>query len=405
VDPLLRRDKRVRGKGNYSLPPKEKHWQDHSHFIRNIVERYDGDGLKDMPGLRYPILHYEIESEAQGSAFWRGTATEYIELLKRTYIAAKKANPKVKIILNGFWLGDVVHPDEELEKRIQMIDEAKGFKKSSWHKYAAFFRAVLQEKDYFDLVEIHSLEDYPMIFTAVGWLKKMMKLNGYHKPIWVGDATAVPTLHYGPITPHPTPFSMDAGEILKILANKRHLKYRKLNAWYRAEQSRLVVKKSVAAMAMGVEKINFGFFSDNLKLLGKPLKSKLLAKLNPLGYNWSIAGFLGKNYQPYPAFYTYKLTVEKLRYAKFIKRLSLGFDIYGFEFSLEGKPMYVLWREKNKVVNISMNFPPITNRVKVTDIITDFGKKEPRVDIKTLQGGKLELELTTNPIFVEPSSK
>ena len=28
-----------------------------------VVERYDGDGLDDMPGFEYPIRHWEIGNE------------------------------------------------------------------------------------------------------------------------------------------------------------------------------------------------------------------------------------------------------------------------------------------------------------------------------------------------------
>jgi hypothetical protein len=390
------------GKDNYSLPPTKDHWKDYTAFITNVVERYDGDGKKDMPGLLYPILHYEIESEAQGSAFWRGSAKEYIQLLQTAYKAAKQANPKTKIILSGFWLGDVVTPDEPIEKRIKKIDESTGFKRESWLKYSSFFNAVLQQKDFFDAVEFHALENYTTVFTAIGWLKKKMTSYGYQKPIWVGDCIATPTFHYGPISYHPTPFPLEPDDMVKILASRGGKEYDKINAWYRSEQSRLLLKKTVAAIVMGAEKINMGFFADNLKVMKKKMMGKLIARINPLGYNWSVAGLLSVDYKPYPAFYTYKLTIEKLRYAKFIKKLPLAPDIYGFEFSLRDNPLYVLWSEKNTAIDL-----PVTaaKQVKITSIITDFGKKGPKTENKDLKAGKVKLELTTNPIFVEPHPK
>ena len=49
-----------------SAPPNSgqnlKYYQD---YVFNFVERYDGDGRNDLPGLLYPILNYEIETEAQ----------------------------------------------------------------------------------------------------------------------------------------------------------------------------------------------------------------------------------------------------------------------------------------------------------------------------------------------------
>jgi len=391
-------------KKEHSLPPREEHWKDYSDFIRNVVERYDGDGVHDMPGLKYPILYYEIETEAQGTCFWLGTTAEYIRLLQTACRAAREANSRVKIVLAGFWLSDIFDSQEKPEKRIGRI-RREGFKKEKWYEYLSFIRSVLLQKDYYDVIEIHSLEDYPAIYLGVGGLRMIMKHNGFSKPIWVGDATATPTMVFGVLKPHPHPFGVSSREVVKILANKKHKMHQEVNAWYRAEQSRLVVKKSVAAMNLGLERINFGYFCDDFRLIGKPLKSKLLAKLNPIGYNWTIAGFLDGDYRPYPAFYTYKLTIEKLRYAKFIKRVPVGFNARGFHFSLEGKPLYVLWSKDEGVVNTSIDFPSPSKRVRVTSIITKFNQVKPRVDMLTLEKGKLKLGLTTNPVFVEPYSE
>ena len=32
-------------------------------WLGAVVERYDGDGIDDMPGLQYPIRHWEIGNE------------------------------------------------------------------------------------------------------------------------------------------------------------------------------------------------------------------------------------------------------------------------------------------------------------------------------------------------------
>jgi len=37
--------------------PKSKHMDDYREFISNLVERYDGDGKDDMPGLLFPVLY------------------------------------------------------------------------------------------------------------------------------------------------------------------------------------------------------------------------------------------------------------------------------------------------------------------------------------------------------------
>ncbi|QWR76084.1 hypothetical protein [Candidatus Magnetomonas plexicatena] len=37
----------------------------YSAFVKALVERYNGDGLNDMPGLLYPIMYWEILNEPE----------------------------------------------------------------------------------------------------------------------------------------------------------------------------------------------------------------------------------------------------------------------------------------------------------------------------------------------------
>ncbi|MGC9049233.1 MAG: hypothetical protein ACP5IX_03405, partial [Patescibacteria group bacterium] len=36
-----------------------------ANFLKAMVERYDKDGIDDMPGLIYPIKHYEVLNEIE----------------------------------------------------------------------------------------------------------------------------------------------------------------------------------------------------------------------------------------------------------------------------------------------------------------------------------------------------
>jgi hypothetical protein len=81
--------------------PKPEHMQDYRDYIAALVERYDGDGVDDMPGLLFPVLHYQIGNEYNNELFWGGTVEEYGVLLRESRKAAKKANPNVQILLSG----------------------------------------------------------------------------------------------------------------------------------------------------------------------------------------------------------------------------------------------------------------------------------------------------------------
>jgi hypothetical protein len=74
-------------------------------FVKALVERYDGDGIDDMPGLTMPIKHWEVLNEPETSDwsdlnFFKGDASDYLEVLQATWEAIKEADPEA-VVLNG----------------------------------------------------------------------------------------------------------------------------------------------------------------------------------------------------------------------------------------------------------------------------------------------------------------
>ena len=81
-------------------------------FVKALVERYDGDGVDDMPGLKYPIKYWEVLNEPETGVksdenFFRGTGLDYVEVLKATYEAIKEADPEAKVLIAA-----PAHPSE-----------------------------------------------------------------------------------------------------------------------------------------------------------------------------------------------------------------------------------------------------------------------------------------------------
>ncbi|TET37958.1 MAG: hypothetical protein E3J72_04515 [Planctomycetota bacterium] len=61
------------------------------NYVRIIVERYDGDGEDDMPGLEHGVKHWEIDCDLAKSKN-RYTTDQYVELLRSACGSAKKAD-------------------------------------------------------------------------------------------------------------------------------------------------------------------------------------------------------------------------------------------------------------------------------------------------------------------------
>ncbi len=76
-------------------------------FIKTTAERYDGDGIEDVPGSP-KVNTWEILTELErgdGAKWWGGAPKHYADLFVRTYYAIKEANPgaTIMIYLPNIW--------------------------------------------------------------------------------------------------------------------------------------------------------------------------------------------------------------------------------------------------------------------------------------------------------------
>ncbi len=74
-------------------------------WVIAMVERYDGDGTDDMPGLTLPIKYWETINEPEsadweGLNFFKGNESDYFDVLRWTYEAIIAADENA-IILHG----------------------------------------------------------------------------------------------------------------------------------------------------------------------------------------------------------------------------------------------------------------------------------------------------------------
>ena len=135
-------------------------------FLLALVDRYDGDGNNDMPGLTKPITHWEVMNEPEFKMFFKGTSKEFVEIFIFSSKIIKEKQKGSTIIMAG---------------AASMFPESEKF----WKK-------VLPEiKDHFDIANIHHItgpggecdKDF-----WVGEFSKLLKSKKINKPIWVTEA-------------------------------------------------------------------------------------------------------------------------------------------------------------------------------------------------------------------------
>lgn len=101
------------GTSNWRQPPSDLHstpWENTAwyKFVTALVERYDGDGQSDMPGLTRPVKYWEVWNEPDLRQGWNapdypahqfnGTAQDYARLLAVAYAAIKRADPAAQVV-------------------------------------------------------------------------------------------------------------------------------------------------------------------------------------------------------------------------------------------------------------------------------------------------------------------
>ncbi len=80
-------------------------YEELSEFVRAVIERYDGDGVDDAPGL--PVINYwEFYNEPDlGQRYtdvrWGNAGAEYAKMLAAVYPVVKAANPNAQVVFGG----------------------------------------------------------------------------------------------------------------------------------------------------------------------------------------------------------------------------------------------------------------------------------------------------------------
>lgn len=381
-EPILDPEAEKNGGGIATTPPKPEYWDDYANWIYAVAERYDKDGVEDMPGLKRPISYFQIESEVHHKGAWQGSVDDYLKLLEEAFFVIKTANNEAKVILAGINFGDIFDDfpnDSDIIKRFMFLKQ-----KGNWGIES--IARVLKEGKY-DIVGFHYNRDYKGVYGIVEFIRKYTK-----KPIWADDATSAPWIvgigEFNPLYEQKTALAL----FKKIIEGNN-----KVEDWHRAEQAKLSVKKVIAGAGAGVRRV---FLETTNQWKFEPQQA-LFWKM------WHIQNMVDKDKNPLPVVYDLKIIRKKIDGYSLARRLEFDDpNIYGYKFVVKGEPIYVFWYDDNvnqlpgemegrKVINL---LPIIGKKeVKVMDIITEKGQSVPQIEIKSSE----RMVITEIPILVE----
>jgi len=158
--------------------PSRRHADAFVDFVDRFVERYDGDGRKDMPGLQQPIRAYEFMNEIE-----LVPTGEYAYWLKLFHHTVKNADAKATVVLGalrspGLRIGDASGADDP-----------------------GYFARLLSDRElsgtgwpFFDVVSFHG---YPARYPGrrafdepLVYLRQSMANHGLDLPVWLTECGA-----------------------------------------------------------------------------------------------------------------------------------------------------------------------------------------------------------------------
>jgi hypothetical protein len=353
-------------------PEMEGAW---TRMVTQLVERYDGDGSGDMPGLLGGVrVDIQVENEAANSELWDygetdrvAAADHYLRLLEISYQAKQAADPGTQVILAG-----LIQPN--LLARCDGDPGGPGCGAITVQRNLAFTRRILARPAIFDAVDVHVFVYYHFepayIDDGVRWVKEQMQQLGYQRPIHSLEWTGAMMLHvsteghidefagYFPYSgDFPNPAAFQA--MYAALGQPQNVVYRE---WFEAEQAKEFAKVFTNLLAAGATRLVHVQYSD----------------LHPgslwdnVWWNWQgVVKYVGGAIRK-PSYYTYNIVAARLSGFSSARRVGPGGEVRLYEFTFpSGDPAYVLWTDgEGAVLDLTSVLP--RRNVRITRLVTEL---------------------------------
>ncbi len=357
VHPFAQWDQPGKNDMNYDKPNNMTAFK---RFIAKLVERYDGDGVNDMPGLLYPIKYYEIGNEPELQTFGDapGTYNDFMETVKAARDTAKIVYPDVKIVIGG----------------ATPIYDSRGF----LNQVDSFWKGALNRSNagsYFDIFNFHFfVGEYSQdISVYIDYWKQLLSVYGLSgKEIWLTETGT---------------YSGTASNLDGTTWPNQSTTYQA--GWW--------IKQASYALANGVSKLFWVFYySDQTDWRSK------VAFVN-----------IDKTTKK-AAYYSHKLMADKIdAYSSALQNAYAESGQYqtsgNFKFTAAGKPIYLLWDDANGNVTLSgistasvkttKGVPQLDGNGSV--ILDNSGNPTFNTSTASVTNGQVTLALSSVPIYVE----
>jgi hypothetical protein len=389
--------------------PKPEHREHFVRWVESVVERYDGDGKDDMPGLRWPVRHVEIGNEF--SSYEPEPVEEYLDLLKLAYDAAHRAFPGVVVGHAAFLVTpvnlDVADPKEydAVWRNTRIIDKTHGLED---------MRKVLDHPELFDVINLHNLGDPYEIEHLMRWIRYETGRRGYAKPVIISDTMPTSYAAWGGATSC-TGFGLAAMIPPAREADRCRLAAyftKMVNAdkgtvnWTRGFVAADHVQRTIIAAEQGVELINLSFVAD----IGFATSRAFRAGSGIAAWSGALRVDFGSGrvLERYPLYHAIAQLMGHMAGYRSITRIRLPDEqARVYRIDRPGGTAWVAWRDPKGVLLPEDGEPALDvdidvggTQATIEPVITTMGQSTPTRTTQAATGGRLRTRLTHTPVFI-----
>lgn len=262
----------------------------YGNFVQAVVERYDGDGVADMTGLRYGIKHWEVLNEPElrdeDLVFFRGypgqtTAEAYLEILITSEAKIHEADPDAKVVLAG----------------------AAGAEDLTQELFGELFS--LDQDSHFDIASTHSINNGETL-TFDGYTS-FLSQESISAPIWI------------------TEISFGSGDHGMTDAGETYISDE--------AQAEMLVRSYVYGFGLGLEKIFYTTYQEK----------------HGMSERMASESLIDENGDKRSSYYALQTLIDKIDLFTTVEAIAES----QYKFTVSGSPVYVLWGEVGLPAEIS----------------------------------------------------
>ena len=339
-----------------SYLPREELMDDYIAWVKVCVERYDGDGKDDMPGLVTPCKFWQVGNEPP--PFLK----DYPDLLRITYGAIKTADPEAKVLIAG----------------------CPGMPKGYTQHFRRVYLPILRELNGkgFDIFDFHwygnARGDYD-IREVLSGIRRCLRETGFADvPIWITEM--------GSYSGHPRGFPPQTED----------------------DQAADLFKRYIFSVAHGVEKVLWAW--NIVEGFGDPWDNDYFDHTG-LIYDGRGAGDRGTGVRK-KAYFAYRLMTQRLEGVDWqnVEIVSDGKDnifCYRLKKLDTGEHFYALWwdwfRESEKAGRHNTARIPERRSFLTTEVVPNERHLFHSFPVQP-NDGILSVPLGKSPVILEPAT-